>query len=53
MKSPDFVNLEDVQFEGSVFALLQTGMCWTLGLCDGEAAPYENDTSQSLRGCVS
>lgn len=21
-------------------------MCWTLGLCDGDPAPYENDTFQ-------
>ena len=31
----------------------QTGGCWTLGLCDGEADSYGNDTFQSLRGCVS
>ena len=27
-------------------------MYWTLGLCDGDPAPYENDTFQSLRGCA-
>jgi hypothetical protein len=50
--TPVFDSHDDVQFRRRDFALLQMGMCWTLGLCDGDPDQYENDTFPSLRGCV-
>jgi hypothetical protein len=47
-----FVIHQIVQFQTRVLPCCKRAMCWKLGLCDGDPAPYENDTFLSLRGCV-